>query len=167
MSIVAAKVYPDGFEIAADSITVRGYTQTAGLSKHAKLFERGPLVIGGVGTAEENGLMRLFAENHQPEASDERGMLAFMAEFAAWKKRHIDSFVIGNHYLIGYNGIVFHAEGFGIDQVMSYQAIGAGLDYALAAMRCGHSPKDAVQTAIDLSVWCAAPVCVITRRGEA
>jgi ATP-dependent protease HslVU (ClpYQ) peptidase subunit len=163
VSVVAARLYGDRLEIAADSVCIRWATQTTDNKKHSKLWQRGDLVIGGVGTAQENGLMRLFSENHQPETSDERGLLAFMSEFAEWKKRRTETYAIENHYLLGCGAGLFHLEGFGIDQVTTYEAIGAGMDYALAAMRCGADPKTAVETAIDLSIYCAAPVQIITR----
>ena len=55
MSVVACRVTKEGYEIAADSITVRGHTQTRGQNtSHSKLFEVNDLVVGAVGSAEES-----------------------------------------------------------------------------------------------------------------
>lgn len=165
MSVVAARIYPDGFEIASDSIKVRWSTQTTTNSKFTKLWEAGPLVIGTVGDCQEAALMRLFSDNHQPETADERGMVNFMAEFAVWKKARSEAFKLENAYLIGNGRRVFHVAGLFVEEVLTCESIGAGMDYALAAMHCGAGVVQAVQAAIELSVYCAAPVVAVTRRG--
>ena len=43
-------------------------------------------------------------------------------------------------------------------------AIGAGEDYALASLHLGHTAKEAVETACELSVYCERPVKSLTRR---
>lgn len=87
MSVVACKITDNGYEIAADSITVRGITQTKNQTDHVKLYETNGMVIGGVGSAEENSLMRLFAETHRPSGADEYSILDFLSEFIEWKKK--------------------------------------------------------------------------------
>jgi len=92
MSVVACRVKENGFEIAADSITVRGYTQTKGqTTDHVKLYETNGMVIGGVGYAEENSLLHLFAETYRPSKPDEYSILEFISEFSEWKKRKTEN----------------------------------------------------------------------------
>lgn len=153
--------------MASDSILVRWCTQTTNNTKFTKLWEAGPLVIGSVGEAQEAALMRLFSENHQPESSDQRGVLAFMGEFGAWKKGRTESGALANAYLIGIDRQVFHASGMFVEQVVTHESIGAGMDYALAAMECGADPWRAVEVAIALSIYCAAPVQTIRKRSQA
>lgn len=167
MSVVACKIKENGYEIAADSITVRGVTQTKGQTDHVKLFEANEMVIGGVGSAEDNSLLRLFSETHRPSGPDEYSMLEFISEFAEWKKRKTDNNgSLQNSFLIGYQGVVFTIEQWHVHKVNSYMAIGAGMSYALAALYLGHSAEKAVETAIELSIYCEAPILVIEKITE-
>ena len=167
MSVVACRIKSNGFEIAADSITVRGQTQTKGqTTDHVKLYETNEMVIGTVGSAEENSLFRLFAETHRPSGSDEYSMLEFILEFSEWKKRKTDNSAIRNAYLIGFQQNVFSVEQWLVEKVKSYMAIGAGMSYALAALHLGHSAKEAVETAIELSIYCESPVLLIEKTSK-
>jgi ATP-dependent protease HslVU (ClpYQ) peptidase subunit len=165
MSVVACRVFTDGYEIAADSILVRGYTQDKGGTRtFSKLFEVNNIVVGGVGAAEELALLNLFCHTHWPNSGTERGMLEFFNEFASWKKKHIDKGNIENTYLIGYDGKVFHVAGWFISEVTTFEAIGAGMDYALAALYLGCTTHRAVETAIELSVYCEGPIRIVKKR---
>ena len=167
MSVVACKINENGYEIAADSITIRGSTQTKGqTTDQVKLFEANEMVIGGVGTAEENSLMRLFAETHRPVAADELALLEFLSEFSEWKKKKTDSNVIKNSYLVGFQDNVFHVEQWYVSKVKTYMAIGAGMNFALAALYLGHSAKKAIETAIELSIFCESPIIVIEKSSD-
>jgi len=167
MSVVACRITENGYEIAADSITVKGMIQTKGQTTElVKLFEANEMVIGGVGYAEEISLMRLFAETHRPSIADEYALLEFLSEFSEWKKRKTDSTNLSNSYLIGYRGSVFYIEQWHVSKVKTYMAIGAGMSFALAALYLGHNAEKAVETAIELSTQCEAPILVIKRPNE-
>ena len=163
MSIVACKIMEGGYQIAADSITVRGYTQTRNNTQRSKLFEVNDLVIGSVGTAEEGSLLHLFAKTHRPAGANEESLLEFLSEFSDWKKKKTDNATIDNDYLIGYGGHVFSISEWLVERVTTYEAIGIGMDFALAALHLGHDAEDAVKTAIELSVFCVEPVQVINK----
>ncbi|MBT3413458.1 MAG: hypothetical protein HN736_18910 [Anaerolineae bacterium] len=164
MSIVACKILKDGYEIAADSISVRGSTQTKNNTNRSKLVEVNNMVIGSVGLAEESSLLQIFAKTHQPAAATEEGILEFWSEFSGWKKKRTDKSNIENSYFIGLDGVVFYVNHWLITSVKSYEAIGAGMDFALAALHLGHSAEDAIETAIELSIYCEAPVQVIKKK---
>ncbi len=164
MSIVACRITEDGYEIAADSISVRGSTQTKNNINRSKLVEVNNLVIGSVGLAEESSLLQIFAKTHQPSAATEEGMLEFWNEFSEWKKKRTDRTTIENSYFIGVGDVVFYINHWLISSVSSYEAIGAGMDFALAALHLGHSAEEAVETAIELSIYCEAPVQVIKKK---
>jgi ATP-dependent protease HslVU (ClpYQ) peptidase subunit len=167
MSVVACRIKESGYEIAADSITTRGFIQTKGqTTDHVKLYETNGMVIGGVGSAEENSLLRLFAETHRPSKPDEYSILEFISEFSEWKKKKTDNAGIKNSFLIGFQGNVFHVEQWHVAKIKSYMAIGAGMSFALAALHLGHSAKEAVETAIELSVYCEEPVLLIKKTGD-
>jgi hypothetical protein len=52
-------------------------------------------------------------------------------------------------------------EGFWCKEVTDYTAIGAGMDFALAALYLGNSVKEAIKAACHLSVYCEEPVNII------
>jgi ATP-dependent protease HslVU (ClpYQ) peptidase subunit len=164
MSVVACRIKENGYEMAADSITTRGIIQTKGqTTEHVKLYETNDMVIGGVGTSEENSLLRLFAETHRISNPNEYSVLEFISEFSEWKKRKTDNAVVKNSYLIGYQGSVFYVDHWHVSKVKTYMAIGAGMSFALAALYLGHSVKKAVETAIELSTVCEEPILVIEK----
>lgn len=166
MSIVACRVYEDGYEISSDSIVVTGYTQTKGDEfKRSKLFEVNGIVIGGVGYAEGNSLMQLFLETHGIAREDERAVLEFISEFSIWKKEKTDSHEIENAYIIGMKKKAFYVNKWMVSEVNCYTAIGAGMDYALAALYLGKSSAEAVGVATELSIYCEKPVITISHRG--
>ena len=167
MSVIACRVSQNSFEIAADSITVRGYTQTKGqTSTHSKLYEANDLVVGSVGYAEENSLFRLFVETHRPAQANEYSLLEFMAEFSDWKKKRTTTATIDNSYMIGFSGLVYTVESWHVERIKSYMAIGAGMNFALAALYLGNTAKKAVETAIELSIYCEAPILVIKKSAQ-
>lgn len=165
MSIVVCKVTErGGYEIAADSISVRGYTQTKGqTTDHSKLFQVNGLDVGSVGGAQEAALFRLFTTTRKPAAPEEAALLEFLSEFSDWKHKKTGDNQIGNSYIIGFDEAVFAIEQWLVERVVTYEAIGAGMDFALAALHLGHDARRAVETAIELSVFCEGPIQVISR----
>lgn len=164
MSVVACRINKDSYEIAADSITVRGSTQDKGdQTTHSKLFELNGLIIGGVGFCEELGLLQLFVTTHQPAMATEAALLEFLAEFSVWKKRKLDKPKLENSYLIGVRDTVFYVNEWHITRVTTFEAIGAGMDFALAALHLGHTAEEAVCVATELSIYCEAPIQVKRR----
>lgn len=164
MSIIACRILEDGYEIAADSISVRGSTQTKNNINRSKLVEVNNMVIGAVGLAEESGLLQIFAKTHRPAAATEEGILEFWNEFSEWKKKRTDRGSIENSYFIGIDDVVFYINHWLIASVKSYEAIGAGMDFALAALHLGHTAEEAIETAIELSIYCEPPIQVISKK---
>lgn len=165
MSVVACRVYEDRIEIAADSITVRGWTQTKNENfKHAKLIQVNGLTIGGAGLTEEIALMQIFAETHKPKSATPDDLITFLSEFSDWKKSRTENGAIRIEGLIAFDGKVFESNGYLVREVATYAAIGAGSDYALSAMYLGHSPEKAVETACELSIYCEKPIVKFTVR---
>lgn len=169
MSVVAVAVKEGTIEIASDSISVRGLTQTKANNKFSKLVYINDMYIGFVGEAEEGSLFTLFANTRKPEQTTEAGIVAYLSEFADWKNNKIGKASIENDYIIIIAGKVFQVEGFFVQEIVSYSAIGAGSDYALAALYLGETPVVAVETACELSVFCEKPIKhfkVIVKTGE-
>jgi len=160
MSIVTVKKVDGKWEAAADSITVRGYTQSK--NKDSKLNRVGEFIIGTAGYASIGTLFFEYIGNHQPKSNTRDGWTRFLVEFNTYLKGLTDNFKDkDNDFLIIYRGKAWYLSGFYIDEVKKYQAIGAGMDYALGALYLGHDPKKAVEVACELSVYCEKPVKVL------
>ena len=162
MIIVAVRVKENKIEIASDSITVSGYTQRK--DGNAKLVQVNGFFVGSVGLAEESGLMQVFCTTHCPEDATESGIINFIAEFADWKRKKTNVFAIENSYVFVIGNHAFEVEGFYVGEVESFAAIGAGRDFALAALHLGHNVKKAVEVACELSVFCETPILVFEVR---
>ena len=157
MSVVCAKIYEDRIEVAADSIIVQGWSkETKG--EFSKLVKINDMIIGATGNCDELSLLLHFAKTHKPETPSERDLLSFIAEFSRWKREGYDNSSIVNTYIIIFGEKVFCIERFFVREIKSYMAIGAGQDFANAALYLGHSPRDAVKVACNLSCFVAEPI---------
>lgn len=162
MSVVVCKILKNGYQIAADSITTRGFTQTKEThTKRSKLFQINGMVIGCVGLAEECSLLHIFCKTHRPFDATEESVLEFLSEFSNWKGKKTDNSKISFSFLLGIENKVFAIEEWLVENITTYEAIGAGMDFALAALYLGHSASEAIQIAIELSILCEGPVQVI------
>ncbi len=159
MSIVAAKVYKDRIEIAADSICVRGDSKINGADKkHTKLFRVNDLVVGSVGYSEESFLFQQYMKIHMIKEMNEDGILNFLIEFKRWKKDLCGDGVIENRYMIASKGKCFCTHELFIFRVDDFFAIGAGGDFARGAMCMGATPEEAVKIACELCVYVSEPI---------
>jgi len=165
MSIIACRILNNqSYEMASDSITARGWTQSKGdRSYHSKLVEVNEMVIGAAGLASESAMFQLFASTRRPADATVESLLRFMGEFCEWKKKSIDNATLECQYLIGFMGKVFRIHSWFIEQIATFEAIGAGEDFALAAMHLGHSAESAVKVACELSVFCEPPIITIKK----
>jgi len=159
MSVVAVRVEKDKITIGADSILVSGYTQEK--DKMAKLFQNEWMVVGDVGEAQEGALFQIFSKTRKPRESSVDAMTEYLFDFFSWKREKTDSDSLENSYIIIFNKKAFLIEGFYVKEVMDYAAIGAGMDFALAALYLGSSVQDAIKTACHLSILCEEPVNII------
>ena len=163
MSIVCCKVTEGFIHIASDSISVRGYTQTKSINSHSKLDRIGRMIIGSCGFTEESTLFQSYCSTHSINDNYKRKinqieMLNYITEFAKWKKQRTDKFDIKNVYILIYGNQIFHIEGFLVEEILDYEAIGAGMDYALASLYLGKDVDKAVETACELSIYCSLPI---------
>lgn len=159
MSIVCCKVTPTCIRIASDSITVRGYTQSKGKNtEHSKLITINNMIIGSTGTIEESNMFQIFCQNKQPLEASNREVLNFLFEFSEWKKKKIENSKINNSYILVFKGKAFHINEFMVDEIKTYEAIGAGMDFALASLYLKHDVQSAVEVACQLSIFCELPI---------
>ncbi len=159
MSVVATRVLKDEIVIGADSISVSGYTQWK--DKDAKIFQtENGITIGGCGLAEQTVLFKIFCDTHNPKAATTDDLLTFFAEFEDWihKRTGNNSYAVDNSFHLIYQGKAFTVERYFIKEITDYDAIGAGRDFALAALFLGKSVEDALEAATELSVYCEKPL---------
>lgn len=158
MSIVCCKVTDQDITIASDSIMVRGWTQEKDRNKFSKLFEVNDLIVGSVGYAEETSLFKIYCSTRKPISANENDILLFISEFSDWKKEKFDKYSIDNQYILIYNKKAFYIQSFLVKKILTYEAIGAGEDFALAVMYLGHNVEKAIETACELSIYCEKPI---------
>lgn len=154
MSVIAGRVYDEKIVVAADSIITRGWSKRTGFSKLACIND---MIIGSSGTAEELSLFFRFAQTHKPETPTEKDVLAFIVEFANWKKDYGNG-NIDNTYLLAAGGHLFQVESMFVSEIQNFGAIGAGEDFANAALYLGHSPEEAVKVACELCCYVSEPI---------
>lgn len=160
MSVVAVRVNNDKIVIGADSIIVSGLTQEK--DKLAKLNKVNDMVVGDVGDAQEGALFLIFCKTRKPREASCEAFVEFMSEFQDWLNDKIGDAKLENHYIIVYKKKVFNIEGFFIREVKDYTAIGVGMDFSLSALYLGSTVKESIEAACHLSVYCEAPVNLIT-----
>ena len=158
MSCVAVRVTEKEIQFAADSIVVMGWTKVNTPKTQPKLDKVNGMIIGGCGDFSEIGLLLQFAETHKPDDNSLRAMRQFFSEFGDWKQKFGEKFLCENAYIIGYEGKCYSLVGTCLEEVKDYRAIGAGMDYALAALYLGKSAKQAVQVSCALSCYVAEPI---------
>ena len=159
MSVVAVKVEKDKITIGADSILVSGWTQEK--DKLAKLNKVNDMIIGDVGDAQEGALFLMYCKTRKPREASVEALVEFMSEFQDWMAKKVDITKLENQYVIILNGKAFMMEGFFIKEVTDYTAIGAGMDYSLAALYLGNSVKESIKAACHLSIYCEEPINIM------
>lgn len=157
MSVVAAKVYENGtIRVAADSIIVSGWSKRT--RNYGKLEQINGMIIGSVGTAYEASLMWQYMRTHKPDGGTEKDVLAFIVEFVRWKRELTGDATVVNDYLLAYKNKLFEVSGLFVHEIQDYVAIGAGCDFATAALYLGHSPEESVKAACALSCVVSEPI---------
>ena len=116
MSIVCCKIQEKTIDIASDSISVNGFTQSKGGNNFSKLFQINELTIGSVGIAEETSLLRIYCKTRKPRINNEDAILDFMSEFADWKKKKTENYKLDNSYIFICNGKAFNIKNFFVDR---------------------------------------------------
>lgn len=162
MSVVAVKRNEKGgFDIAADDISCHGWTviSNADNKTFSKLQEMNDIIIGGSGATEVITMLFMYARTHLIKNNDLDTMIDWFKDFLDWRKKKSDKYGIsGNYFLIIMDKKAFYFEDFLCIEIEDNFAIGAGRDFALAALSLGHTAKQAVEVACKLSSFCNEPV---------
>lgn len=159
MSVVCCKILKDKIEIASDSIMTIGRSQTKGSDvEYAKLDKINDIIIGSTGSCEESALFQLYCKTHSPKEAKNDDILEFVIEFIEWKRKKIDKWDYSNNYILAFHGKAFWIENYFVNEIKTYRAIGAGRDFAMAALFLGHSVEESVSVACELSTLCEKPI---------
>ena len=161
MSVVAVRVTDKQIIIAADSIVCRGWSKTT-KGDFTKINKDNGMIIGAVGSAQEASLMWHYMSTHKPASSSEKAVLEFIIEFSRWKNDLGANSTVANTYILVFNGKAFVIESMFVNEIKSHEAIGAGEDYANAALFLGHSASEAVKVACELCCYVAEPIVEYT-----
>ncbi len=158
MSVIAAKKYENKIVVAADSqISYGGMNRKFPDVKMRKI--NSDLIIGVTGTAETCGLLWIYFETHSLEpASCEKTIMNFITDFVRWRKDYAGGDSFDSSFIIVYKDKIFEVFGFSIIEITDYVAIGSGFEMATAALYLGHSPKEAVKVACDLTNYVGEPI---------
>lgn len=160
MSVVAVKVYPNKVVMAADSFVGFGWTSQL-KDKDVKIFRQNGMVVGCVGYAQSIALFKIYCRDRKPARDDEDAIIDFVAEFVKWAKDKVDSYIHESDFMIIYKHKAWLIDSsFYYKQITDYASMGAGQDMAQTALYLGKSPKEAVEAACELSIYCELPVAV-------
>ncbi|MEL6778115.1 MAG: hypothetical protein AAFO06_12745 [Cyanobacteria bacterium J06597_16] len=164
MTVIAARKTDAAIIFAADSLISDGHVRSTDADiMHSKLFEQNGMIIGSTGYCHEGTLMELFSRNHKPLTPTRLGVMDFLVEFREWVRQKESGYKPSNGFLIAFEGKLFCVCG-GIEvyEVREFETVGIGKDFAKAALYLGHTPKEAVDVACKLSVYCSEPITELT-----
>lgn len=166
MSVVAAKISDNKITMSADSIILSGWQRKDQEHfKAAKMCKTNGMLIGSCGSLQESSMFQVFCANHKPESPKLKSVLEFMIDFKKWMKDlsldpdvASDKKPVENQYLIAFDSSLWVVYGWDVIEIKDCYAIGAGEDYALAALHLGCSPREAVKVACEISCYVCDPV---------
>lgn len=158
MSVVAVKIYPKEIHLAADSFVSMSY-DTQRKDESVKIFQNEKMTVGGVGYAGDISFLRSFALTRHPSSPTEEAIVDYIVEFVEWARKKKNDYFLQSDFIIVFKGEVFFISAdLYIKNVKDFYAIGAGQDYATAALYLKHSAEEAVAIACDISIRCEKPV---------
>ncbi len=161
MSVVAVKRTGFGFEIAADDIAVCGWTcvNKADDKTFSKIRKINNVIIGGCGYSSAISLLFMYATTHLIKTNNEDGVFEWFCGFLDWAKEKTGALPSNeNSFLIAFHGRAYFFNDYLCNEIFDSFAIGAGRDFALAALKLGHDAGDAVGVACQLSAFCCEPI---------
>lgn len=168
MTVIAARKTPEAIIFAADTMISDGFNKlTSSDLMHSKLFQQNGMIIGCTGECYEGTLMELFSRNHKPVDSTRLGIIDFLVEFREWIRKKEGGYTPKNGFLIAFEHKLFSVYG-GLDvyEVREFETIGSGQDFAKAALYLGHTPREAVEVACKLSLYCSEPITEMSMPAE-
>lgn len=163
MTVIVAVKTDDRIIFAHDSLATSGdriiNDNNMTLSK---LWQQNNLTVAHSGQCVFDTVMRIFAKTHVPKSACEDGMVEFLIEYVNLCQSKYSIGIPTSSFLIAFQDQLFRVYG-GIDvyKVEKFDAIGAGADFAQAALLLGKTAKEAAEVSCQLSNYCAPPVKVV------
>lgn len=162
MSVVAVKVFSDGYDISADSRITQGNTIVASVPK---IVRANNMTIGWCGECEDSSLLKIFATKNKIKTPSEEFVLYFMSDFYKWRKEITqEETEANNEYLVCVRNSVFYVNYWYIRKITDFYAIGSGTFEALTALKLGFSTHEAVNVACQSNIYCGLPITDIKVR---
>lgn len=129
----------------------------------AKIIQTNWIVLGTAWALQELWYMRIFLETNKPKDPTVASILIFLSDFQEYIRKKLDNtFQMDNSYIIVFEGKSFCCHGFDVYEVEKYCAIWSWRQEATAALFLWHTPRKAVEVAIELAYWCGGNVQEIT-----
>jgi len=116
------------------------------------------MIIGSAGLCQDFSLLYHFCQTHRPEAPTEKCVLEFYAEFEKFRREYTRDTDFTSDYLLAFRGHAFSISFMLVEEITDYYAIGAGRDFATAALYLGEKPEEAVKVACKLHCFVSEPV---------
>jgi len=157
MSVCAVKKYENKIVLCADSIMVSGLNKDV-TTKIFKINDSFGFAMSGLGRDAQ--LFYSFTKTNMiATKNDIDDIYDYLIKYSDYVKEKTGVWTCESSFLIVNNGKVFsslkNVEVFEIDD---FYAIGAGQDFALAAMKLGHTVEVSINVACDLSHYCSVPI---------
>lgn len=159
MTVIAVDVRGEDIVIGADSQITYGYHMR--VDNPPKLIRsKTGVILAGTGAAEGNALMRLYLENNRPREASEYAVTEFITDFRKWAHDRAKDPNLATQFLLAVDGVAYEIHDYYIALVTTFKAMGAGLEYAEAAMYLGQTVEQAIRAACHLSTACNEPIRV-------
>lgn len=157
MTVIAVDVRGKEIVIGADSQVTSGWHMR--VDDPPKLFT-GPtgVTIAVTGYAEAGALLRLYVENNRPRESTEYSITEFVTDFRKWANSKANDPSLDMSFFMVFDGKAFAVRDYYITEITGFAAMGAGMEYAEAALYLGQSVRKAIQAACHLSTACNEPI---------
>lgn len=167
MSIIIAKKLDKKIIIGSDSQTTRGWNKEIRVEP-TKLVDLGDIVVGSAGLVKTSKLLHLYISQHKiNKLNDEVDILKFLTDFEKWIRENTNdtgfSLTSNQFIFIKGNKIWKVEEGYLIEKVSDFCAIGSGYDKALIALELGHSVEETLRAVCKYDLYCSEPIKIIEK----
>jgi len=172
MSIIVVKKYEDKIVLGCDSQTTQWWNKNTNTREEPiKLVDLGDVVVGSAGMMKVTKLLHTYINQRKvTKLHDEVDILNFIRDFEKWIKENTS----GTETSVSENSFIFVKEdrvwtvrdGFLIEEVQRFAAIGSGYDKALIALELGHDVLETVKAVCKFDLYCSEPVKIIEKKFE-
>ncbi len=167
MSIIVVKKYPDKIVLGCDSQATHWWNKQI-TEEPVKLVDLGDIVVGSAGFVKVTKLLHTYISQRKvTKLHDEVDILNFIKDFEKWIKDN----TVGSDIKMSDNEFIFVKddkiwtvkEGYLIEEVEHFTAIGSGYDKALMALELGHDVEETVKAVCKFDLFCSEPVKIIEK----